>query len=222
MRRKHVKPPVPTGDAALRLERLSATSASTTWYDISATGNNGTASDAAIFADFNFDGIVDRVDLTSAGPESDFTQNFTFCFWYKRAIPGLQQSTMADTRSPAPAGSLGGWTYRDNAGGSYDDFWLSIYNPTYQFQNASPGSDGDWHFAAVTFTSGVGWKAYADGALYRTQNNPAINGTGEAMRIGTGAYNKFEGYIDTVRVYPRLLSADEILRDYHAGKAAHP
>lgn len=213
--------PVVTGDASLRLERLSAVPTSTTWHDISATGNNGTASDAAIFADFNFDGIVDRVDLTSAGPESDFTQDFTFCFWYKRTIPGLQQSTIADTRNPAPAGSLGGWTYRDNTGGSYDDFWLSVYNPTYQFQDASPGSDSNWHFTAVTFASGVGWKAYADGVLYRTLNTVNINGTGEAMRIGTGAYNKFEGYIDTVRVYPRLLSADEILRDYHAGKVAH-
>ena len=35
--------PVPTGDAEVRLERLSADSSTGTWHDITANSNNGTA-----------------------------------------------------------------------------------------------------------------------------------------------------------------------------------
>jgi hypothetical protein len=41
-------------------------------------------------------------------------------------------------------------------------------------------------------------------------------------RNATGPPAAFSGRLDTARYYGRALSADEILRDYHAGKPAHP
>ena len=223
MRKSRVKQPVITGDAELRLERLSANTGSATWHDISASGNNGTASDPAIFSDFGFDGVVDNVQVAAVNVMADFTKDWSLAFWYKRTIPGLTQSTIFDTRTVPAGGSAGGFTLRDNGAGTYDDFDMSVYNPTYQALDMSPGTTADWYFSVITFESGVGWKTYAGaGVLFKTLNTANVNGAGSPLRIGTGTYNKFEGNIDTVRVYPRVLSVDEIKRDYYAGKTAHP
>ena len=227
--------PVPTGDATLRLERLSATSASTTWHDISSSNNNATATDAAIFADFNFDGVTDSVQVTSADPSADQSQDFSFAFWYRRTLDTVQQSTIADNRAPLPAGSDGGWTFRDNQKTlpdppgappyNHSDYFLSVYTvfADYNITNMSPGTDSNWHYAVVVWENGFGWRFYADSAQYQVPAPTATvaNVDGSPMRIGRGAYNHYSGYIDTVRVWPRILSGDEILRDYNAGKVDH-
>jgi len=223
-----VQRPIVTPAASLRLEKFSANSGGVTWHDLTANANNGTASDAAIFADFNFDGIVDNVQVAGVDPSADFTKDWSLVVWYKRTIPGLEQSTIFDTRTVPAGGSAGGYTLRDNIKATppappvYDNFDMSVYNPTYQAPDMTPGTNADWRFAVVTFESGVGWKSYAEGVLFKTLNTANINGAGSPLRIGTGTYNKFDGYIDTVRVYPRLLSVDEITRDYNAGKVEHP
>ena len=231
--------PTVTGDAALRLERLSANSSSTMWNDITTNGNNATATDAAIFADFNFDGVTDSVQVAGPDPSGDQSQNFSFAFWYKRTLDTVERSTIADNRAPLPAGGDGGWTFRDNAatpvppGGppppppyNYSDYFLSVYTVfgNYNISNVAPGTDNNWHYAVVVWESGYGWRFYADGAKYLPDatTSTVANVDGSPMRIGRGAYNHYSGSIDTVRVWPRILSPDEIARDYYAGKVTHP
>lgn len=223
--------PTVTGDAALRLERLSAKPSSATWVDITANGNDATATDAAIFADFNFDGVTDSVQVAGPDPSGDQSQDFTFAFWYRRTLDTVQQSTIADNRAPLPAGSDGGWTFRDNARNAtppplnHSDYFLSVYTvfSDYNLTNMSPGTDSNWHYAVVVWENGFGWRFYADGEQYRVPAPTATvaNVDGSPMRIGRGAYNHYSGYIDTVRVWSRILSPDEILRDYHAGLPSH-
>lgn len=220
-----------TAGAGLRLERNSAGLGSTTWFDISGTGNNATATDAAILSDFNFDGVTDSVQVTSADPSADQSQDFSFAFWYKRTLDAVQQSTIADSRAPLPAGSDGGWTFRDNAANAtpppynHSDYFLSVYTVfgNYNISNMAPGTDNNWHYAVVVWENGYGWRFYADGVQYIAPSPTATvaNVDGSPMRIGRGAYNHYSGHIDTVRVWPRILSPDEIARDYYAGKAAH-
>lgn len=224
-----------TGGAHLRLERLSANASSTTWHDITASGNNATATDAAIFADFNFDGVTDSVQVAGPDPSGDQSQDFSFAFWYRRTLDTVQQSTIADNRAPLPAGQDGGWTLRDNQKTlpdppgpppyNYSDYFLSVYTTfgNYNISNVAPGTDSNWHYAVIVWENGYGWRFYADGAKYLPDATTftVANVDGSPMRIGRGAYNHYSGYIDTVRVWPRILSPDEILRDYHAGKAAH-
>lgn len=223
MRRKHHKAPTVTGDATLRLERLSATAASTTWFDISASGNNGTATDAAIFTDFGFDGVTDSVELSALDASADLSQPFTVAFWYKRNITGATgASTLIGNRKLSPAG---GWLVRDLSGGGLADFsWETSLGPTTNYGTILPGTDGNWHLACIVWAPGSPntVTAYADGVVYQTRTSTAGNSTGQAMWIARSFYNYFYGNFDTVRVYPRALSADEIIRDYHAGKAAHP
>lgn len=217
MRRTHVKQPTVTGDAALRLERLSANTSSTTWFDITASGNNGTANDAALFADFDFDGVVDNVQVTSTTSCNDMSQDWTITLWYQRNTTGNDRSTIFDTRNA----SIGGFTVRDNIAGPYDDFDLQWY-PANLRSDILDGTDANWHFGVILWESGVGLTTYVDGALKFTVADATIYASGLAPRLGRGNFLYYLGKLDTFRVYPRLLSVDEIVRDYHAGKPVHP
>ena len=223
MRKQRIKQPVVTGDAALRLERLSATTASTTWYDISATGNNGTAADAAMFSDFYFDGIVDEVLTASTEPSADLQSDWTLTFWYKRDTTILTGfNTIMQTRTETPPG---GWILRDRDNSpALANYSFEIRFPYVIGAPLVVGTDADWHFAAIVYTAGSpnNIKGYSDGALLTSYNNVNTNIAGTVLQIGKGNSFRFAGNIDTVRSYARTLSADEILRDYHAGKVAHP
>jgi hypothetical protein len=218
---KSVRPPVPTGDALLRLEQLSANTSSTTWYDISATGNNGTAADANMFSDFSFDGIVDEVVTASTEPSHDFNTPWTLTFWYKRDTSTVSgYSTIMQTRI-----ATGGWLLRDPSDPAKEDYDFGITKPIFQpIYDTIKGDDANWHFAAITWTPGATkvMRSYVDGVLYQTGNVTQAAVAGDVLQIGKGNFYRFTGNMDTVRSYPRVLSVDEIVRDYYAGKASHP
>ena len=236
MRRKHLLPPdqgrrasatgngalYPTAGALLRYERSSASTASTTWYDLSPSGNNGTAADANMFADFYFDSVVDQVIATSAGPSADFGSKWSLALWYKRDTSiATGYNTLMQNRV---AGPNGGFILRDRTDPSPPaDYSFEIVSPYQNMGTLVAGTDANWHFAVVVWTPGSPntIASYIDGVFHKsitTANTPAAGGP---LQIGKGFYYRFAGYIDTVRSYARALSADEILRDYNAGKAQH-
>jgi len=214
---RSVYQPDVTGDAQLRLESLSATTASTTWYDISATGNNGTAADAGLYSDFVFDGVVDFVQLASPDPSANFSADWTVTFWYKRDL-AVDKSTIIDTRD----GGAGGYTILDNNGTAIENYTVRPRNPNTPLADSFVGTDSNWHFAALVNDSGTRITSYIDGEVFKTTATAHAYQPGIAMLVGKGANNFFIGACDTVRSYPRMLSADEIKRDYYAGKTAHP
>jgi hypothetical protein len=222
MRKRHVKQPTPTGDAELRLERLSATTASTTWYDISASGNNGTAADADMFSDFYFDGIVDEVLTASTEPSADLQSDWTLTFWYKRDTSILTGfNTLMQTRTETPPG---GWILRDRDNSpALANYSFEIRDPYVIGAPLVVGTDADWHFAAIVYAAGSpnNITSYSDGVLFTSYNNINTNIAGTVLQIGKGNSFRFAGNIDTVRSYARTLSADEILRDYYAGLVDH-
>ena len=222
MRKKRVRKIRPTGDAALRLERVSATPASTTWFDVTANGNNGTAADAAMFSDFYFDGIVDEVLTGSTEPSADLQSDWTLTFWHRRDTTILTGfNTIMQTRSAAPPG---GWILRDRDNSpALANYSFEIVDPYVIGAPLVVGTDADWHFAAIVYTAGSpnNIKGYSDGALFTSYNNINTNIAGTVLQIGKGNSFRFAGNIDTVRSYARVLSADEILRDYHAGIPSH-
>lgn len=212
-----------TGDAQLRYERLSASPSSTTWYDITASANNGTASDAAIFSDFGFDGVADHVTAGAANICADMSETFTVTFWYKRNTTGVTgYSTIMQTRA------TGGWLLRDRSPGSVADFtWeTGSSGVTNVFGTVIPGDDSNWHFGSVVWEGAAAADpktitGYNNGTAYAAHTKTFGNDDGVAIKIGRGNSFFFYGNIDTVRVYPRALSADEIARDYYAGKPTH-
>ena len=214
MKRRHVKQPTPTGDAAMRLETLSATTASTTWYDITANIKNGTANDAALFSDFQFNGTDTEVVTALEAPLLPSTSTWTLQAWVTRsAATGMDLFT---TRS-----GNNGWTLRDSPAGGDVEFTSFPFSANLGVLPAMTG--GDWFHIALVWVPGspATLAGYVNGALNATVTPSNYAAAGQGLIIGNGLGGHYNGKIDTVRAYSRALSADEILRDYNAGKPAH-
>lgn len=94
------------------------------------------------------------------------------------------------------------------------------------FYGSNTGSSGpvvatnEWHHAVVSWNELTGyWEIYYDGEFVTsgTNTNQSSN-TGNDFGIGSdGNGNRFSGMIDDVRVYDRLLTADEVRRIYELG-----
>ena len=217
-------------DAEVRLERLSADSSTGTWHDITANSNNGTATTPSTLADFYFNAAGksanEMVDLTSTNSVCDPTASFTITCWAKNQSDAADNVILLSTRQQT--GSSKGWKLQDfpasNPNPDYE--WVSTNAAASAFGPLLPQSIGaGWKFFSVTWEPGAPniVKGYADGALYGTVNPGTFDATTQPLRLFRGIYsgNSWTGYFDTVRVYNRILSPNEILRDYHAGLPAH-
>tara|TARA_R110000744_G_scaffold166446_3_gene283605 strand:+ start:10445 stop:11131 length:687 start_codon:yes stop_codon:yes gene_type:complete len=204
----------PTGGAALRLERLSATTASTTWYDITGNGKNGTANSASLFSDFLFNGTNSTVATTLESPLLPATSTWTLQAWVTQLANGR---TLFATR----AGN-NGWALRDSPSGGDLEFTSFPFAGNLAVLPSMLG--GDWYHIVLAWAPGApaSLKSYVNGALHATVAPSDYAAVGQPLVIGSGTAGFYNGKIDTVRVYSRALSADEILRDYNAGKPEHP
>jgi hypothetical protein len=111
-------------------------------------------------------------------------------------------------------------------------FWMGNTNHTlYAGHNGSwyivsyrPNASGDmvdeWWCGAVTFNSTTGWVLYMNGIQVDTNSSTTTNTGNGIIRIGAynDADNLFNGDINIVQVYNRVLTADEILQNFNAQK----
>ena len=204
-----------TADAAMRLERLSAVPTSTTWHDVTFNNKNGTANNAALYSDFQFNGTNNVVTTALEAPLLPATSEWTLQTWITQTSAAA--GTIANTRS-----GNNGWAFRDAPSGSGLDFTPFPFQANHLI--TPPLDNGDWYHVALTWTPGspATLKSYVNGVLNTTVTPSDYGAAGIPLAIGSGTAGFYSGKIDTVRVYARNLSADEILRDYYAGRPAHP
>jgi len=215
-----VEVPIPTGDASMRLERLSANPVVPLWNDITANGNNGTPSDPTILIDFDFDGVVDNVSTSFVGNLQDASKPWTLALWCTRESTNTGIVGLCGTRS----GSTG-WELRDMNAGGIDQLDFDGFGPYLRTIGIVPAyTDDKWHFVTVTWTPGSPstMKSYSDGVLH-FNNTVAADYTTSVFGFvfGKSPTVFWDGKIDTARIYPRVLSPDEIQRDFYAGMAGH-
>tara|TARA_R110000824_G_scaffold151833_2_gene322869 strand:+ start:759 stop:1397 length:639 start_codon:yes stop_codon:yes gene_type:complete len=210
-KRSRVRQPEPTGDAVARWERLSAAVASPTWYDITGNGNNGTANNAALYSDFLFNGTDNKVLTPLESPLLLSSSTWTMQAWATR----LGTGTLAATRS-----GNNGWAIRDSPAGGDLEFTSFPFSGNFGVVPPTVG----WFHLVLVWTPGApaSLASYINGALHVTVAPGDYGAVGQPLLIGSGTAGFYNGKIDTVRVYSRALSNDEILRDYNAGKVAHP
>ncbi|MBF0122349.1 MAG: hypothetical protein HQL21_02935 [Candidatus Omnitrophica bacterium] len=84
--------------------------------------------------------------------------------------------------------------------------------------------DGSWHHVAATYQNGQ-QRLYYDGALVASATFAGpLPSNSSSVTIGGGEYgsyhHKWIGDVDEVRLYNRVLSADEVLRLYEEGGAS--
>jgi hypothetical protein len=207
--------PMPTGDAAMRLEQLSASVSNVVWNDITTNNKNGTANNATLYSDFQFNGINNVVTTALEAPLLPATSEWTLQTWITQTSAAA--GTIANTRD-----GNNGWAFRDAPSGSGLDFTPFPFSANHLI--TPPLDNGDWYHVALTWTPGspATLKSYVNGVLNTTVTPSDYGAAGIPLAIGSGTAGFYTGKIDTVRVYARNLSADEILRDYYAGRLAHP
>jgi hypothetical protein len=160
----------------------------------------------------SFDGVNDRVDLPALGTFYD--TRFTLSAWVKKS------STKND------GGIVGSWVGGSQAGGpmlwvhsSVGRYHLTLNRTqsTYLDSGRSP-TPGQWQYVAATF-DGATARFYVDGVETASRAYTGNVGDSNTWRVGAygpGPTGFFDGVIDEVRVYSRVLSAAEIQADMNA------
>ena len=219
MRKKHHKSLRPTGDASARYERGSHSGA--TWFDLMPAPADATDGGTPGFWP-NFDGASWCAIGNPA--KLDFANAFSVCAWaYQNPDPPHQGGEYIVGKDDPGIGRNAVLASADNT----DQISAFLFTPA-GFQSAQfIAATGVQHFSVlVNLGAGSDLLLYVDGILRATD----VGGGGSiAWSAGTpwefgrrqDANDYLTGASDTARFYNRALSADEILRDYNAGKAAH-
>ena len=216
-----------TGDPAARYERLSH--AGTTWYDLMPTPANGTdGTNGAAFAwpAFNGESFVNFGNPAKL----QFATNFSIVAWYRQSTDPPTQGNERIVSRDSITGTRSFLMAQGDNTGTAQGF---IFNNVGNVNPVASGTynTGTYHMAVlVNDVSNTNAYYYVDGVVRSTkigQGGPvsswgSINTEAGRHQLGSNTDDYFTGDIDTVRFYPRALSPDEILRDYHAGKPAHP
>jgi hypothetical protein len=197
----------------------SYVSGSTTWNDISRSGNNGTLTNGPTFNSSNggsivFDGVNDYVDVTTT---PNLTNPLTICAFVNTSVTTGSNQVI----------------YGPSANGQ--DNWLSISNNRAQIL-ATQTSDVNNFFTTGTTTIQANTWYHITGIVNNNVTSLYINGVFEvsssvqaftiggwnsAARIGqratTGQFS-FNGRIANICGYNRALTAQEITQNFNATK----
>lgn len=196
----------------------SIVSGSTTWTDLSRSGNNGTLINGPTFDSANggsivFDGSNDYVSIS----QNTNPSNITLDFVYKTLVTSGYEYLISNSRDCC---------------GTYNGYELYTYNgrPRFQIWNSTNvGLSGTatltnqiYHVTATY--NGSQLKIYQNGILTGTANStlgignpPSYNLAVGGMGYDPAQYN-LTGNIYIGRVYNRALSSEEILQNYNASK----
>lgn len=141
------------------------------------------------------------------------TGDFSISFWAK-----LLDTSLNSTENLIRHYSGGGWVVQFKSTNRQIYFFATSTGPATSVTNAIP-NDTDWHHYVFTRTGGVA-KIYVDGV---DKTNSGTVGTGSVnvttpFYIGSnGTSEGFDGTVDEVYLWNRLLSGAEVLELYNSG-----
>lgn len=206
----------------------------TTVFDLSGTGNNGTltntptATAGVVGQAYDFDGSSEYLSVTDAAT-LDFTTSadFTLSGWFRRESSASDDTVVAKRNGIANTDD-GYICYIDDttdkltcemseAGGT-DEF---------QLETIQTFTDNAWHHFALVWDddSASGTDIYIDGIATSATETGTITNIGDlsnavAFRAGaeSDAGGPFDGKLDEIRVYSRVLTAAELKAQYEAAQ----
>jgi hypothetical protein len=169
-----------------------------------------------------FDGADDYVEVPDAGLPASFFQNgFTLSAWIKPDTIGESTGRIMD-KTTNTAGATG-FNFRLDSSNRLACV-ISGTSNVFSDTNAIVYG-GAWQHVLVTVSADAKANFYINGALSGTANQTtgALSGitTTNALRIGnrSGATDRtFDGGIDDVRIYNRVLTTSEIALIYNGGE----
>lgn len=203
--------------------RLGETGWQTTDSVGSSSGSQSgmTTGAGAIAGDPGLSKYYDGVDDVNTVPRM-ISGNFTIEFWF---------------RSTQSFGTSGGQWYQGaglvdaEVSGTANDFGVSLVagrvvagtgNPDRSVSSSAAYNDGQWHHVVMTRAQGGVITLYVDGTSQGTiaTNDNALTSAASLTfgRLQTGI-NYYQGYLDEVSLYNRVLTASEVTAHHQSGTA---
>jgi len=203
--------------------KMNDNAASTTVTDSTAYGHNGTAQqntsvlhvDGKIDGALTFNGTSDYIVVSDTDDLDIGTSDFSVSFWIKTTTAATMR--LISKRD----GNIGYEVYTY----STDGITFFIGDSASFVTKVSPTSisDGNWHHVVVTFDRDGDGIIYIDGQLDVTRDISAQSGslaTAMDLYIGRISYSDsfhFNGDLDDVRIYKKVLSPEEVTQLYNSG-----
>tara|TARA_R110000868_G_scaffold353315_1_gene614577 strand:+ start:81 stop:752 length:672 start_codon:yes stop_codon:yes gene_type:complete len=215
----HYSPKIGTDGLALYLDAAntkSYVSGSTTWSDLSRSGNNGTLVNGPTFnsesgGSLFFDGTNDYVN----GSCTLDGQNITINLWCYPTTSGVFRTPITNQISD---GVMIGYAIQQR---NDSTFWMTIgtWGVSGDRVINIPYSINQWINLSMTY-NGTTITAYRNGILFGTTPSTRIFTSGNLI-IGaghSGLIEYFSGNISQTSIYNRVLTPQEILQNYNATK----
>jgi len=209
-------------------------------FDISGHNYNGTVNGATLTNDrfgnpnsaYSFNGTNNYIDLSGYVSSFNFTQPASISFWVKSNYDGGQAIFSESASGAAPYSTnidIGNNTTTSLSNElvlvTHQNSTTNFYIAGYTTSNRNLLFDNNWHHIVSVYDS-VSTKIYLDNALlslscnYGTNNgqygnvpNATIAVLGTRYASGYGAF--FNGSLDDVRIYNRVLSSTEVSALFH-------
>jgi hypothetical protein len=193
--------------------------------DSSVNGLNGTVVGDPAFVEgvdimaMEFDGVDDRVEIADNPAFDAMSEKFTISAWIKLSADGTtdRRPIMSKELEPDPDGR--GWEFKVNEG----QLAMQLYSPVEgEGKLTITGTtvlDADqwYHVVGIYQADGLeqfyinGQLDYEQELVTALQSNDSPANIGAYIWSATGYQKYFAGLIDDVRIYNRVLSAQEIL-----------
>ena len=176
------------------------------------TGKFGSAIDLA-----NSGGNQAYISVGGDENDMDFAGgNMSFSAWY------TTESLYTNWQTLAGKGEGNGWRIA-RAGASGNGMTFSGRKP-HNFAAQTDDQSGGWHHLVTTVEGGIRTDMYVDGELVGSDTSGyALQDRANAMQIGgnpDAANRGWNGNIDDVAVWDRVLTADEVSSIYNGGDGA--
>ena len=105
---------------------------------------------------------------------------------------------------------------------------LMIYDPNYTIPGFT-ASTNKWYNLVVTHTQGSPFTFYIDGVSVHTTANDSTSHTFDNWSFGAGSVSsssrgdseEFDGYMSSILIYNRALTAAEVTQNYNATKGRY-
>ena len=208
-------------------------SGSTTWFDRSGRGSNGTLVNGPTFDSQNggsivFDGTNDYADCGNPSSLNFGTGSFTINCWFKPSstqtgelFPALIEKSNGDFTSPSSG--VTGWILLYFTPGNQYAFRLgdssaAMNNLSFPLTVAN---DDIWKNLTVTVSSTT-LIGYYNGIVVGSTTRTLTGSVNTSTNLNIGRWRAFTRELNTsisqIQIYNRTLSAQEILQNYDATK----